>query len=80
MRGDRPRRRPPEGVNVDADRFDELAVSLNAGRRAAVRGLPAGAVAALVGRATDEPAAGPSGCGDEGATGKKFTDCCSRKC
>jgi hypothetical protein len=66
-------------MNVDADRFDELAVSLTAGRRAVVRRVLVGAVAALVARGGTAKAGAPL-CGDKGAPCKQKTECCSGKC
>src|SRR5687767_14936738 len=67
------------GEDVDADRFDRMTIALSTPRRAVLRTILAGAVAALLGRG-GAAEAGPTSCLAPRAACKKKTDCCSGKC
>ena len=68
-----------EAPPLDADRFDDLTVAIGTDRRAVVRGVLAGAVAAMLGR-QGIAEAGPTPCGAPGESCKKAADCCSLRC
>ena len=59
-----------EAPPLDADRFDDLTVAIGTDRRAVVRGVLAGAVAAMLGR-QGIAEAGPTPCGAPGESCKK---------